>query len=90
MVVYNVDSTLTEHGHDGHHFIAEQGLVYQISEIPDVDGGLERTEMELEAEGTHHPLAHQRWTSPSKVTAATARNGMRHSTSRRWTFTSVH
>ena len=58
MVVYNVDSTLTEHGHDDHHFVAEQGLAYKFTETPAADGP-ERTEMELEAEGTNHPLAQQ-------------------------------
>ena len=66
----------------GHRCVAEQGLVYLVSEVPEVGGGLERTEMELEAEGTHHPLAQQldvtkqgdgtheiEWDAPEKVAA---------------------
>ena len=59
MVVYNVDGTLAEHGHDDHHFMAEQDLVYKVTETPAAIGGPVRTEMELEAEGTNHPLAEQ-------------------------------
>eukprot|EP01050_Picozoa_sp_SAG11_P025146 SAG11_NODE_5579_length_1518_cov_1.494715_3_plen_125_part_00 len=44
-------------GHDDHFFDATQGLVYRIEEVPTQGGGLDRTELELEAEGTHHPLA---------------------------------
>ena len=58
MMVYDVDSTLAEHGHDDHHLVAEQGLAYKFTETPAADGP-ERTEMELEAEGTNHPLAQQ-------------------------------
>jgi len=58
MVVYDVDSTLAEHGHDDHHFVAGQGLAYKVTETPAAVGGPERTEMELEAEGMH-PLAQQ-------------------------------
>ena len=59
MVVYDVDSTLAEHGHDDHHFVAGQGVAYKVTETPAAVGGPERTEMELEAEGTNHPLAQQ-------------------------------
>eukprot|EP01052_Picozoa_sp_SAG31_P002654 SAG31_NODE_95_length_25901_cov_24.763700_24_plen_548_part_00 len=81
MVVYDTDGVLTEHGFDDHHFMAQQGLVYLVSEAP-VDEGLERTEMELEAEGTHHPLAQQldvtkqgdgthsiEWDAPERISA---------------------
>ena len=59
MTVYDIDSSLAEHGVDNHHFNAGQGLIYLITESPTPNGGLQRTEMELEAEGTSHPLAQQ-------------------------------
>eukprot|EP01052_Picozoa_sp_SAG31_P009570 SAG31_NODE_505_length_14757_cov_20.172943_15_plen_1119_part_00 len=57
MTIYNVDSTLIMNGHDDHYFDAQQGLVYQIEEVPGT--GLERTAIGILAEGStgRHPLA---------------------------------
>eukprot|EP01052_Picozoa_sp_SAG31_P042092 SAG31_NODE_6575_length_1966_cov_3.850027_1_plen_545_part_10 len=60
MIVYDTTGTLAEGDHDDHHFVAEQGLVYWVTEVP-LEERLQRTEMELEAESSdhHHPLAQQ-------------------------------
>ena len=54
-LIYNVDGTLESNGHDNHFFTADQGVVYDVLMVP--GGNLLRTELALEAEGTHHPMA---------------------------------
>eukprot|EP01051_Picozoa_sp_SAG22_P002430 SAG22_NODE_107_length_19899_cov_24.034141_7_plen_1894_part_00 len=54
MIVYDVDGTLAAGGHDDHFFNAEQGVVYEVKEVP--GDGLQRTELVMLAAGTHHPL----------------------------------
>ena len=54
MTIYEVDGTLVAGRHVDHFFNAEQGLVYDIEEVP--GDGLQRTELVVLAPGTHHPL----------------------------------
>lgn len=54
-VIQPVDAHLAAGTQDQHFFSSEQGLVYEIEEVP--GDGLQRTELAVIAPGTHHVLA---------------------------------
>eukprot|EP01052_Picozoa_sp_SAG31_P025792 SAG31_NODE_2285_length_6011_cov_5.276556_5_plen_164_part_00 len=54
-VIDPVDRYLEEGQEDSHFFSSQQGLVYEIEEVP--NDGLQRTELAVKAPGTHHVLA---------------------------------
>eukprot|EP01051_Picozoa_sp_SAG22_P000238 SAG22_NODE_5_length_41775_cov_111.520971_1_plen_1241_part_00 len=54
-VISPVDGHLELGAEDEHFFSSQQGLVYEIEEVP--GEGLQRSELAVEAPGTHHVLA---------------------------------
>eukprot|EP01051_Picozoa_sp_SAG22_P005321 SAG22_NODE_312_length_12614_cov_4.783540_9_plen_2027_part_00 len=54
-VISPVDGHLAAGAEDEHFFSSQQGLMYEIEEVP--GPGLQRSELAVEAPGTHHVLA---------------------------------
>eukprot|EP01052_Picozoa_sp_SAG31_P028133 SAG31_NODE_2689_length_5243_cov_3.364697_2_plen_736_part_00 len=83
-VIEPVDAHLAAGTQDQHFFSSEQGLVYEIQEVP--GDGLQRTELAIIAPGTHHVLADRLDLTEVRVApwscAASGETGQRYLTHR--------